>query len=317
MKSVRPFLAPLAVAVVGLAFAFLTESAYRYNLATLAGIYAIAAIGLNLLFGGAGQISLGHAGFVGIGAWVVAVFTTEQHWTWLAAAGAAMVAAGVIGVFLGYAALRIEGHYLALATLAFGYLFAEVMDHFLVAGIYGIPPLDVFGLKLGSARSLFLGVWALLVLVYVLALSFGRSRVGRALAALRDDSLAAASCGVNIARAKITVFTVSAVLGGLAGALFAPYQASVTDESFGFLLSVNLLIMIVIGGLGSPLGAVIGALFLVVVPEFGRQYEQIRLLAFGVVLVAAVVLFPAGFAGAGRRLAGRWATGRGAAGSES
>jgi branched-chain amino acid transport system permease protein len=299
----RALFGALVVAAVGLGFALATESNYRFNLATLAGIYAISAIGLNLLFGGAGQISLGHAGFVGIGAWAVAALTTEQGWPWVVAAPVAMVFAGLIGVVLGYAALRIEGHYLALATLAFGFLFVEVMDHFLVAGVYGIPPLSVFGFDLDSARLQFLGVWLAMVLVYLLSLSFARSRVGRALAALRDDPLAAASCGVNIARAKITVFTVSAVLGGLAGALFAPYQGSVTDESFGFLLSVNLLIMIVIGGLGSPIGAVLGALFLVIVPEFGREYERVRLLVFGAILVAAVVLFPGGLAGVSRRIA--------------
>lgn len=302
MRSIKVLAGPVCVAAVGLGFALTTESSYRYNLMTLAGIYAISALGLNLLFGGAGQISLGHAGFVGIGAWVVAVLTTEQGWPWMVAAATAMALAGVVGVILGYAALRIEGHYLALATLAFGFLFVEVMDHFLVAGVYGIPPVTLFGIEIGSARYLFLGVWVSMAVVYLLSISFSRSRIGRALAAVRDDPLAAASCGVDIARAKITVFTVSAVLGGLAGALFAPYQASVTDESFGFLLSINLLMMIVIGGMGSPIGAVLGALFLVVVPELGRQYEQVRLLAFGVVLVAAVVLFPGGIAGAGKRL---------------
>ena len=312
MTRYRLVVGPIVVALVGGGFALVTESSYRYNLVTLAGIYAIAAIGLNLLFGGAGQISLGHAGFVGAGAWTVAVLTGENGWPWLAAAVIAMVVAGAVGVVLGYAALRIEGHYLALATLAFGFLFVEVMDHFLVAGVYGIPPLDLAGVQLASPRVQFLAVWLIMVLVYLAALSFLSSRTGRALAALRDDTLAAASCGVDIARSKFTVFTVSAILGGLAGALFAPYQASVTDESFGFLLSVNLLIMIVIGGLGSPMGAIVGALFLVVVPELAESTSRFGFSPSAVVLVAAVVLLPRGLAGVARGLGQRWRSRRAA-----
>ncbi len=304
--GLRHFVGPLVLALVGILFALATTSTYRFNLATLGAIYAIAAIGLNLLFGGAGQISLGHAGFIGIGAWVVGSLTAQQGWPWPIAAVLAMLLAGVVGVVLGYAALRIAGHYLALATLAFGFLFVEVMDTLLSAGIYGIPPIGLLGFELSGFREQFLAIWAVTILVYAFAIAFTRSRVGRSLAAMRDDPLAAASCGVDIPRAKITVFTASAVLGGLAGALFAPYQASVTDESFGFLVSVNLLIMIVIGGLGSPLGAIVGALFLVVIPELGREFEDVRLLLYGVVLIAAVVLFPEGLAGAGRRMRRGW-----------
>jgi len=297
----RPIGAPLLVVALVLAFAFTTESSYRFNLATLAGIYAIAAIALTLLFGGAGQLSLGHAGFVGTGAWVTGVVTADYNWPFPVAALLSIIVAGIVGVVLGYAALRVEGHYLALATLAFGLLFAEFMDTVFPNGLFAIPPPDLFFVEFGTARSLFLAVWAVTIAVYVLVQSLARSRFGRSLVALRDDQLAAASCGVDIARTKIAVFSISAALGGLAGALFAPYQASITDESFGFFLSVNLLIMAVIGGLGSPLGAIAAVLFLAVVPELGREYERVRLLGFGVALILAIVLFPGGFAGMARR----------------
>jgi branched-chain amino acid transport system permease protein len=282
------------------------DSAYWTGLLTLAGIYAIAAIGLNLLFGGAGQISLGHAGFLGLGAWVTAALMVDRALPWVVSAAASIAVAVLVGLLLGYAALRIAGHYLALATVAFGLLFAEVMSLQLPSGLYGIPPVDLFGWQATSQRALLLVVWAIVGVVYLFVRSMRSSRFGRSLAALRDDPLAAAAAGVDVARAKITTFAISAGLGALSGALFAPYQASVTDVSFSFTLSVILLHMIVVGGLGSPGGAVIGALFIVIVPELGRDYERYRLLAFGIVLVLAVVLFPRGIAGFARSTADRW-----------
>lgn len=300
MKRWAPYAGPTVLVLAVVVFSLSTTSAYRYNLVTLAGIYAIATIGLTVLFGGAGQISLGHAGFIGIGAWLGGVLMTDHGWTFLAAAAASVLAATIIGIILGYAALRITGHYLALATVAFGLLFVEVMHTAFPQGLYGVPPLDLVFWEASSSRSLFLVVWGFAILVYVMSKSLVHSRFGRSLAAMRDDPVAAAACGIQISRTKIAVFAYSAALGGFAGALFAPYQASVTDVSFGFFLSVNLLIMAVIGGLGSPFGALVGALFLVIVPEFGRDYERIRLLAYGVVLVVTVVAFPGGLTALGR-----------------
>ncbi len=296
---------PVLLGSAVLLFANSGPSLYRIQLVTLAGIWAVAAIGLGLLLGGAGQISLGHAGFVGAGAWAVAVFTREQEWPFLLAAILAVVIATVIGFVLGYATLRLEGHYLALATLAFGLLFFEVMDTFLVAGIYGVPALELFGWEARSARSLLLVVWVVVLLVYVAARSLVRSRFGRSVAALRDDPMAASSCGIDLSRTKISVFAIAAAVGGLSGALFAPYQTSVTDSSFGFFLSINLLMMVVVGGLRSPMGAIIGSLFLVIIPELGRSWEEYRLFAYGIVLVAVIVLLPDGFAGIGKSLL-RW-----------
>lgn len=311
--GVRAFLGPVVAAVALVAYAFGGDSAYWSGLLTLAGVYAVAAIGLNLLFGGAGQISLGHAGFLGLGAWMTAALMADHGLPWLAAAAAAVLASVLVGLLLGYAALRIAGHYLALATVAFGLLFAEVMALQLPSGLYGIPPVDILGWEASSGRDLLLVVWAVVGLVYVFVRSLQTSRFGRSLAALRDDPLAAGAAGVDVARAKIITFAISAAMGGLSGALFAPYQASVTDVSFNFTLSVILLHMIVVGGLGSPGGAVIGALFLVIVPELGRDYERYRLLAYGIVLVMAVVLFPRGLAGLARSIADRWWPGSGAA----
>jgi len=136
-RNLQLLVVPGLLLAVVLGFSLVTDSLYRYQLGTLAGIYAVAAVGLGLLLGGSGQISLGHAGFVGAAAWAVGVFTREQGWPWLLAAAVGIIIATLVGVVLGYAALRLEGHYLALATLAFGLLFFEFMDTYLTAGIYG------------------------------------------------------------------------------------------------------------------------------------------------------------------------------------
>lgn len=303
--TARGFIGPAVVGLGVVGYGLAGDSTYWTGLLTLAGIYAIAAIGLNLLFGGAGQISLGHAGFLGIGAWVTGVLTADWGLPWVAGLALSLIIAVLVGLLLGYAALRIAGHYLALATVAFGLLFAEVMGLQLSSGLYGIPPMDLLGLEVRSQTSQLLVVWTVVGLVYTFVRSVQTSRFGRSLAALRDDALAAEAAGVDVARAKIVVFAISAGLGALSGAMFAPYQASVTDVSFGFNLSIILLHMIVVGGLGSPGGAVVGALFLVIVPELGRDYERYRLLAYGIVLILAVVMFPRGLAGLGRSLSGR------------
>jgi len=302
------WLAAVPVAVLAATLVYFQQSdpsLYRIQLVTLAGIWAIAAIGLGLLLGGAGQINLGQAGFVGAGAWAVGVLTREQDWPFLLAVLVAILVATLIGFLVGFATLRLEGHYLALATLAFGLLFFEVMDTFLPSGIYGVPAVRLFGWKIGTAESLMFFVWALVILVYAAARSMLSSRYGRALSAMRDDSLAAASCGIDLPRMRIQVFALCAGVGGLAGALFAPYQTSVTDSSFGFFLSVNLLLMVVIGGLRSPMGAILGALFLVIIPEFGRDWERYRLFGYGIVLIAVIIALPEGLTGIGRSIV-RW-----------
>lgn len=300
MSRLRPWLTPLAVALLVLLFAVTQDSFYRVQLGTLAGIYAVAAIGLTLLFGGAGQISLGHAGLLGTSAFITAYLTVDLGWDpWLAGA-LAVGGATLVGFLLGYCALRTSGHYLALITLAFGLLFTEFSRTVFPEGWYGVPVLAVGDFDFFDPERMLLLVWAFVILALVLTTLLVRSRFGRSLAALRDDPVAAAGCGVDLAWTKVTVFAIASALGGVSGWLFALYQGSVTETSFSFVLSVNLLIMVVVGGLGSPVGAIVGAVFLVLAPELGRAYEDYRLLAYGVVLVLVLALLPGGLASVGR-----------------
>lgn len=299
MRNLRPFLTPALVVLVVLLFSVTQDSAYRIQLGTLAAIYALAAIGLTLLFGGAGQISLGQAAFMGVGAFITAGLSVDHGLSPWLAGPLGVVLATAIGVLVGWSALRLTGHYLALSTLALGLMFTEAMRTVYPDGWYGVPALTFFGYDLAQPRRFLLLTWAIVVIALVLASLMVRSRFGRSLAAVRDDPLAAASCGVDIARAKVVIFAIAAGLGGVAGSLFAVYQGSVTETPFSFGLSFNLMIMVVIGGLGSPLGAVLGAVFLVLVPEFGRDYEQYRLLGYGLVLILVLALLPGGLASLG------------------
>lgn len=300
MKRLQSWLVPVAVGLLVVLFATTQDSFYRLQLGTLAGIYAIAAIGLTLLFGGAGQISLGQAGIAGTAAFVTAYLTVEQGWEPVLAGVAAVVAATVVGLLLGWSALRITGHYLALVTLAFGLIFTELGRTLLPEGWYGVPGLSIGSLDLSDSQSTFVAVWVIVVATLVGATLLVRSRFGRSLAALRDDPVAAAACGIDLARTKVAVFGISSALSGVSGWLFALYQGFVTETSFSFVLSVNLLIMVVVGGLGSPVGAVAGAVFLVLVPELGRANEEFRLVGYGIVLIVVLALLPGGLASVAR-----------------
>jgi branched-chain amino acid transport system permease protein len=197
-------------------------------------------------------------------------------------------------------------------------MFTEFSKTVFPDGWYGVPPLQVGPVDAATSEGMFILVWVFVVAILVGASLLVRSRFGRSLEALRDDPVAAASSGIDLARTKVTVFGIASALGGISGWLFAMYQGSVTETSFSFNTSFNLLIMVVVGGLGSPIGAVAGAVFLVLAPEFGRSYEEYRLLAYGVVLVLVLALLPGGLASVFGTISGpikRWRsrTTRGAA----
>lgn len=301
MVGRQSFLAFVGIVVAAALLGFLLDDAYFLRLGIYTAIFSIVAIGLNLLFGNAGQISLGHAGFFAIGAYGAAVLMKNFGVPFLGALVIAALAAAMVGMLIGYAALRLKGHYLAMATLAFGLivfgLLVEVEYTGSTSGIIDIPPISLFGYEIVEPRGVYLFSWAVVAAIYLISLSLLSSRVGRALTAIREDELAAATSGIDVARYKIQVFTISAAYAGIAGAIYAAYMGLINPFSFGVGPSITFLMMIVVGGLGSVPGSVLGVAILTILPEFGREWENYRLAGYGVLLVLLIVFAPKGLAG--------------------
>lgn len=284
------------------------------NIMVLAGIYGCVAIGLNLLIGYAGQISLGHAAFFGIGAYTTAILCTRVSWcpTWLAMMAGTLLAAGV-GWLVGKPVLRLKGNYLAMATLGLGeiafILFQQVKG--LTGGTVGIlsiPPLSIFGLKLDSDLKYYFVVWIIVMLLMLVSINLIKSRVGRALRALHSSEVAADAMGVNAGRYKTNVFVLSAAFAGLGGALFALFQKYINPESFVLSVSILFVTMVVVGGMGSVWGGLIGAVLLTFlpsviqampqwipgIPEGLANFSNYQLVLYGLLLILFMLFMPKG-----------------------
>jgi branched-chain amino acid transport system permease protein len=285
---------------------------------TMVLIYAIALLGLNILTGYNGQISLGHGAFYAIGAYVTAVLMDKfgvPYWLCIPAAGLICLGAGFL---FGLPALRLEGVYLALATFALGVALPQLLKYKHLeewtGGVQGItlikpdPPIaSLLGLKLNPDRWFYLVTLAVAVLMFVLAWNLLRGRVGRALIAIRDQPIAAATMGIDNSLYKSLAFGVSALFTGVAGSLGAVAVAFVAPDSFTIFLSISLLVGMVVGGLASITGAVWGALFIQFVPNLADQVSKAAPWAiYGALMVVFMYVMPTGIAGALRLAAQRW-----------
>jgi branched-chain amino acid transport system permease protein len=289
-------------------------SSYRTFQLTLVLIYAIALLGLNILTGYNGQISLGHGAFYAIGAYTAAILMDQAgapYWATLPAAGAVCLLAGFL---FGLPALRLEGLYLALATFALGVSMPQLLKyHHLekwtggVQGIVIMKPEAPFGLPLNADQWLYFFTLAVAVVMFVLGWNLLRGRVGRALMAIRDHHIAAEAMGINNALYKSLAFGVSAMYTGVAGALGAIAVQFVAPDSFNVFLSIVFLVGIVVGGLASISGAIYGALFIQFVPNFADEISKAAPWAiFGVIMIAFIYVMPTGVAGAVHMLRARW-----------
>ena len=262
-------------------------------------------LGLNLLMGQAGQISLGHAAFVGIGAYGSAIMTTR--WSldpWLAMGVSALLAAAIAGV-LGIPTLKLKGHYLAMATLGFGEIVLILLIQFkwLTSGsdgIVGIPSLSLAGLDLGRPKAYHWIAWGVALVMFRMALNLVDSRVGRSLRALHRTEIAAASLGVNTSFRKVQIFVVSAVFASIAGSFYVHYIHFISPDSFAITFSVVLLTTVVIGGVGSVWGAVWGTLLMMFLPEYLKRFNQdYTNLTFGLLMIVIMIFLPGGLVSLG------------------
>lgn len=306
--NLRRFANPWLLFALGvILLRFTAANNYYFTLLNIIGIHAILVVGLNLLLGYAGQISLGHAAFFGLGAYTSGILTATWGVNPWLALPAGLVVAGVAAFLVGVPALKLRGYYLAMATLGFGIilsiLFTETVDITGgPSGFVGIPRLSLFGWELRKDVTLFRLVAVILCLFVWLSFNLLHSRVGRALRALHTSERAAEAMGVDIANYKLLVFVLSAAFSGFAGVLYAHYLTFIAPSSFGFMFSVELIVMVVLGGMVSVPGAIVGAFFVTVLPEFLRAFENVEVLLFGAILVLCMMFLPDGIAGGWRRL---------------
>ena len=308
----RPALLALgiAIALVVLVAPFLVKN-YRVFQINLVLIYAIAVLGLNILTGYNGQISLGHGAFYAVGAYCAAILMEHfglPYWATLVPAAAVCF---VVGYLMGFPALRLGGHYLALATLALAWAVPQLLKHTAfekwTGGVQGIvlskpePPFSfsLFGNPLSQDRWLYFVSLAVTIVMFLIAWNLLRGRVGRALIAIRDHPVAAAAMGINLPVFKSITFGVSAAYNGVAGAMSAVVVAFVAPDSFSAFLSITFLVGVVVGGLASIPGAIFGAIFIQFVPNIADELSKSAPWAiYGVFLIGFMYLMPVGVAGA-------------------
>ena len=299
----KNILSLLILAGVILALPLGLGNSYYLNVLVFVGIYSLITIGLSLLMGYTGQISLGHAAFFGLGAYTSGVLSTKFGVSpWLALLAAIFVTGG-IAFLIGAPALKLKGHYLAMATLAFGYIVFIVFNQAssLTSGPSGfgqIPRFRLGNFLLRSDVHYYYLVWTLVIVVLLVSLNIIHSRVGRALRSIHEGELTANIMGVNTAKYKIQVFVLSAVYASLAGSLYAHFITFLNPTPFGFHFSIVLVAMVAVGGMASVWGAMIGAALLTLLPEYLRAFHDYDILIYGSTLLVIMMFLPQGlFAG--------------------
>lgn len=275
---------------------------YILNFAVLIGIYYTVCIGLSLIFGIGGQLSLAQAAFYGIGAYTSALLTTKLHVPVLAGFAAAAVLSGAVGWVLARPILRLRTVYLAMATLAFGEILVTVIRENRdftggSTGIINLPRPALGSFEFSTATRYYYLVWAVALTAAFVGQNIIRSRIGLGLRALADTEIGAASCGVDVSRYKTWMFATGAVLAGIAGASYVHYLSFISPDSFSVSFSILMVMILALGGKDSLLGALLGAIAVTVVPVMLSGYERYSELIFGALFLAVVMFMPRGIAG--------------------
>jgi branched-chain amino acid transport system permease protein len=308
-KGVQSFSwkAIIAFTIVIVVLPFILSTSFYITKATFAGIYTIIAVGLGLLMGFAGQISLGQAAFYGVGAYSTAVLSTTYGLNpWLTLV-ISLAAPALIAYLLGHTMARLHGYYLAMATLAFGIVIHVLLVEWKTvtkgaSGFYGIPKIELFGFTFKQGLSYYYLVWAFALIVILISLNIIHSRIGRALRSIHDSEVASSAMGVDTGKYKMQVFILSSMFAGLAGWLFAHMSYSISPGSFGLNGSILFLTMVVLGGATSVWGAVFGALLIsvisIIVHTLGSHVAFItsdfERVLYGFIMMLVVIFLPQG-----------------------
>ena len=276
-----------------------------------AGIFTLVSIGLSLLMGYAGQISLAQAAFFGIGAYTSGILTTRFGLNPWAAMAAGMILCALVAWIVGVPALRLKGHYLAMATLGFGvivniFLGEQVNWTGGPSGLTDIPAMRIAGFKVSSEFAWYYLVWGIVFCVLIFCLQLLHSRVGRALRAIHEEEKAAESMGVPTARYKVQVFILGAVLAAIGGSLYAHYVTCINPSSFNLMWSIRFMLMVMVGGMHSLWGALAGTVLMTFVGnEWLQMFAEFEVLVYGSILLAVALFLPGGIVSVGPILAAR------------
>jgi len=286
--------------------------AHYMDVMVFVGIYSIITIALGLVMGYAGQISLGHASFFGLGAYVSGVITTRYGLNpWLCLL-IGMAVSAAIALIIGAPSLKLRGHYLAMATLAFCIIVTVVFNESIAFtggpdGLAFIPGITVMGYPLNTVTKYYCLVWSVVLVVLLISLNLIRSRVGRALRSIHGSELAANAMGVNVSKYKICVFVFSAALTSVAGSLYAHYLNFINPASFDLFVSIKLLIMIILGGMHSLWGAVVGAVLITFLSyEWLHYFEEAEVMIYGIIILTIIIFLPDGLVSVPDKVRSLW-----------
>ena len=288
----------ILVAAIVIILPLFFPSAYYYRIGALVFIFALAVVGLNLLMGFAGQVSLGHAGFLGIGAYSVAI--GPVHFgapSWLCLFVGAILS-GAVAFAVGRPILKLKGHYLAVATLGFGLLVAIVLTNEAAwtGGPDGmnVPALTLFDWRVNGSDAWYWIAGATFIGGFLLALNLMESPTGRALQAINDSEIAARVLGIDVARKKLAIFIISAMYASVAGSFLALFNGLITPDVAGFLGSIELVAMVVLGGMGSIFGSLVGAAVLVVLPQVLTVFHEYEQALLGLIVMVFMIFLRQG-----------------------
>ncbi|MCX7842253.1 MAG: branched-chain amino acid ABC transporter permease [Clostridia bacterium] len=275
---------------------------YNGQLLTLAGIYVIVSLSLNLITGFTGQLALGHAGFMAVGAYSTAIIIMRLNVPMIPAVFAGGLITAIFGLLIGIPTLRLRGDYLAITTLGFGEIIRVIMVNLEgltggAAGLKGVPPFSDSGDFILDAVIKFSWVYGFVIFTLVVVSNLIKSSPGRAIISIREDEIASNSMGINVPYYKMFSFTMSAFLAGIGGGLYAIYFGYLNPQMFGFLNSVNFVVIVVLGGMGSITGTILAGIGFTYIQEWLRIFKDFRLVIFGLALISVMLFWPKGLMG--------------------
>ncbi len=280
----------------------LVTNPYYLNILNIVGLNSLIVVGLNLLIGYAGQISLGHAAFYGLGAYTSGILTVTYGWSPWVALGASLFLSGLVAYIVGRPTLKLKGHYLVMATLGFNVVLNIVMVRWEEmtggpSGLAGIPPLKILSFSFETDLKNYYLIWFFALMAVGASINLVDSRVGRALKAIHGSELAANTLGVNTSLYKAVVFVISAVTASLAGSLYAHYFGFISPRTFDIFFSMELVTMVIVGGMGNLWGNIFGAAFLTPLPQVLHFLEEYKDIVYGAILALMLMFVPEGIGG--------------------